>query len=253
MAVDNYRVVIKPNGVLLIGLTTAVVLGIGIARFSGRTEADAKPVGGTPAPVATTAPAAPEDDMTQGEREEKAMLVDWNKEPSQVRDWLFLGPLSSGSQITTMGNDADAQAQMDRIMNTVYLPQEAKYQAKENATFNLEGKTYSWHKVHGSSFDFKNMFETPEVPMSSLKNVVVYGVTSIDSPKEQKKIIHFRSDDGAIVWLNGDQVFKTTKIRGVREEDTIPITLRPGKNTLLIKIGQGSGGWGMMVHLEDAS
>jgi hypothetical protein len=252
MAVDSYRVVIKPNGVLLIGIAAAVILGVTVVQISGRMNSGQKPVGGAP-PAATNAAAAPDDEMTPPEREEKEMLVNWNKEPGQARDWLFLGPLSSGSQITTMGNDADAQAQMDRTINTVYLPQEAKYQAKENASFNLEGKNFSWRKFNGSAFDFKNIFTTPETPISSLKNVVVYGVTYIDSPKAQKKVIRFRSDDGAIVWLNGDQVFKTTKIRGVREEDTIPINLRPGKNTLLIKVGQGSGGWGMMVHMEDAS
>jgi hypothetical protein len=226
MAVDSYRIVIKPNGVLVIGIVVAVILGVTVMQLSGRMNSGAKPVGGAPAPAAentVAAPVSPDDEMLPGEREEKEMLVNWNKESSQARDWLFLGPLSSGSQITTTDNDSDAQAQMDRIINTVYLPQEAKYQAKENASFNLEGKNYSWRKFHGSAFDFKNIFTTPETPRSSLKNVVVYAVAYIDSPKSQKKNIRFRSDDGAIVWLNGDQVFKTTKIRGVREEDTIPI------------------------------
>ena len=242
MAVDNYRVVIKPNGVILIGIAMATLLGVSLVKMGGQKNADNKPVGGGPTPAAASAPAAADEELTDNEKAEKQMLVDWNKEPGQARDWLFLGPLAAGSQIKDMDNNPDVQAQMDKIINTVYLPQEAKYQAKENATFNLGGQTYSWRKVNGSAFDFKTMFSTPQVPMSSLKNVVVYGVSYIDSPKEQKKNIRFRSDDGAIVWLNGDQVFKTTTIRGVKEEDTIPITLRPGKNTLLIKVGQGGGG-----------
>jgi hypothetical protein len=249
---NNLRVIIKPKGLIaLTVLITAVMVGITAPQWRNRSEASKdKPVGGPGAP----SPLSREEEIPDaGEREESGMLSNWNKTPGQARDWLFLGPLTSGSRIAVTVNEATSQAAMDRIINTVYLPDEAKYQAKENASFNLNGKIFSWRKVNGSSFDFKDMFKTPEAPRSSLKNMVVYGVSYIDSPKAVKKNLHLRSDDGAIVWLNGTQVFKITKIRGVRdEENVIPITLRPGKNTLLIKVGQGDGGWGMMVHLKDA-
>jgi hypothetical protein len=251
--VDNLRIIIKPKG--LIALTVviaAAMLGIAAPQFKAHRDAKGAPVGAASV-GGSTAEAADLNTITDpGELEEKGMIRDWNKAPGQAHDWLFLGPLASGSQIKTKSNEQNAQAQMDRIVNSVYLPNEAKYQAKENATFNLYGKTYSWRKVHGSAFDFKDMYSGPQTPVNSLKDVVVYGVTEIDSPEATTKIMHFRSDDGAIVWLNGDQVFKTTKIRGVRPEDTFPVKLRAGKNTLLVKVGQGDGGWGLMVHLQDA-
>jgi hypothetical protein len=248
---NNLRVVIKPKGLIaLTVLISAVLVGITAPQWRNRSEASGnKRVGAAGA----SRPLSREEEIPDsGEREESEMLYAWNKTPDQARDWLFLGPLTSGSHIAVTVNEATSQAAMDRIINTVYLPDEAKYQAKENASFNLNGKIYSWRKVNGSAFDFKDMFKTPDAPRSSLKNMVVYGVTYLNSPKTVKKNLHLRSDDGAIVWLNGTQVFKITKIRGVRdEENVIPITLRPGKNTLLIKVGQGDGGWGMMVHLKD--
>lgn len=251
---DDMRVVIKPKGLIaLSAVLIAIIVGVAIPQFRARSlsgDNGKKPVGSA-LPGAAQANNQP-DDITPPEREEKQMLQEWNKDQSQARDWLFLGPLSAGSQIAVKGNEGDAQAQMARVIDTVYLPDEAKYQARENASFNLNGKTVTWRKIHGSAFDFKDLYSADGTPMVNLKNVVVYAIATIDSPKTQKKIIHFRSDDGAIVWLNGTQVFKTTVIRGVKPEDIIPITLRPGKNTLLVKVGQGDGGWGMMVHFEDA-
>jgi hypothetical protein len=60
------------------------------------------------------------------------------------------------------------------------------------------------------------------------------------------------SDDGARVWLNGQEVFSVNTIRGVQpDQDAIPgLTLRAGKNLLLVKVGQGVGGWGLAARLE---
>lgn len=239
------KVILKPGG-LTIFAGVVVIVSTVIARKSVHPTSAVGAVLGTNAPISS-------EIVDPGEREEKAMMNEWNENVQQARDWLFLGPLLSGSQIDTLANNDNAQAQMDRIVNTPYLPNEAKYSAQENATFTLHGKKYTWRKVHGSAFDFKELFATPEAPRDTLKNVVVYGVTSIHSAKAEKKIMHFRSDDGAIVWLNGKQIFKQTKIRGVREEDKIPITLHAGRNSFLVKVGQGEGGWGMVLQLEDPS
>src|SRR5262249_29797395 len=142
---DDMRVVIKPKGLIALAVVLIIVIvGVAIPQFRGHSangDAGTKPVGAA-APDGAAKPADPADDMTDGEREEKGMLRDWNKDESQARDWLFLGPLSAGSQIATTANDNDAQAQMVRIIDGVYLPDEAKYQAQENDTVVQGGKTY---------------------------------------------------------------------------------------------------------------
>lgn len=254
---NDMRVIIKPKGLIALGaLGATIVLGVVATQLGAKSSEgpkpaeNAAPVGGLAKPTAS--PEAPDAIDNPGEGEEKVMLSDWNKNKDQARDWLFLGPLPSGVEIKEMSNTAEDQAQMDRIMNTVYLPNEAKYQAKENATFSLNGKDFTWKKVQGSAFDFKEMYHTNGVRYDSLRNMVVYGIANVESPKSARKTLRIRSDDGAIVWLNGDQVFKSTRIRGVRtEEETVPIKLREGNNTILVKVGQGRGGWGMMFNIED--
>lgn len=248
----NLRIVIKPMG--LIALTGAIIvlmICVAVSRSGGTHQETGQPAVGAASQGGPSASPSSDAITDPGELEEKQMIKDWNLAPGQDRDWLFLGPIPAGSQIQTKANDKDAQAQMDRIIDTAYLPNEAKYEARENASFSVNGKTLTWRKVHGSAFDFKELFVTPDMPRSSMKNVVVYGVVSVDSPKAQKKVLHFRSDDGGIVWLNGTQVFKTTAIRGVRPEDLIPVNLRAGRNTFLVKVGQGDGGWGLVFHLQD--
>lgn len=245
------QVIVKPMGAIALATLIAVVL-VGISsvrsRLMQRAEAATlHPVGAAPKTGAAT---NANSDIDAGEQEEKDLLKTLNT-PEQSHDWLFVGPLPSGSGIQTKANSQDAQTQMERIVTTSYLPSEAKYEGHEGATLNVQGKAFHWRKLSGSAFDFKDIFTSPETPTNSLKNVVVYGFTRFNSPKAQKKTLHFRSDDGAIVWLNGQQVLKATKIRGVREEDMVPVKLRAGQNTLLVKVGQGEGGWAMMTHFED--
>lgn len=244
------RIIIKPAGVLILAGVLAVGGVLFVKRGAPPRAASAAPVG-KPAAPPTKSPLGEVTDP--GELNEKGMIATWNRDTAQARDWLFLGPLRSGEEIVEKANNQSDQEKMARIINKAYLPNEAKYAAREGATFQLAGTSYSWRKVHGSAFDFKNLFATPEQPMDRLKNMVVYGVTQFQSEKAQQKVIRFRSDDGAIVWLNGKQVYKNTAIRGVTAEDKLTLDLNSGKNTLLVKVGQGDGGWGLMVQFEDLS
>ncbi len=249
---ENLKVIIKPRGVIALSvLLSAAVVWVAAPKLAARSTSGG--VAG-PAPnrssMKLTAPAPVlSPDMDENERREKGLIRELNETPGQARDWLFLGPILPGGEPQTGEPD---EARMERLLSVAYLPNEARYQPRESANVNVNGKSLSWRKLRGSAFDFKNMYAAPDTPVSTLKHRVTYGMTYIDSPKAAKKVLRFRSDDGAIVWLNGEQVFKTTKIRGVEPEDLIPITLREGRNTLMVKVGQGQGGWGLVVHMEDA-
>ena len=235
------QVIVKPGVLVFTGV------------FISRRGSSPPPSVGQPS-LSGGAPGAADDKVTDpGELDEKNMMATWNRDTTQARDWLFLGPLISGENIADKSNNEDVQAKMARIINKAYLPNEAKYAAREGASFLLFGKNYAWRKIRGSAFDFKEIFTSPQTPVNSLKNVVVYGVTQIQSAKAQTKTLRFRSDDGAIVWLNSKQVYKNTTIRGVKIEDKIALPLKAGQNSLLVKVGQGDGGWGMMVQFEDLS
>lgn len=258
---SNTQVIFKPGGVIALVLVCGTVVTAGIIGLRARNAANAAKTspamtGGTanaPAPTAAQPGYMIDPAMTGGEITDKELLVSLNATPGQAQDWLFLGPLSSGRAITNTESNKDDEATMRTIIGTSYIPTEAKFQAHENVPVTVNGTTYRWKKVKGSAFDFKELFATPQTPRTSLINTVVYGYTTIESKTAEKRTLHFRSDDGAIVWVNGEKVYFGDKIRGIDDEDIIPIKLRPGRNNVLVKVGQGSGGWGMSFQLQDTA
>lgn len=59
------------------------------------------------------------------------------------------------------------------------------------------------------------------------------------------------SDDGVIVWLNGEQVHAKNAMRGLTlGSDVVNVELREGENELLLKITQGGGGWEAAVRIR---
>ena len=74
----------------------------------------------------------------------------------------------------------------------------------------------------------------------------------IESPAERDVQLRTGSDDGIIAWLDGKQVLRVARPRGlVRDEDRTPIHLKRGANRLLLKITQGGGSWSFCVRLAD--
>ena len=81
-------------------------------------------------------------------------------------------------------------------------------------------------------------------------NVVAYAYTTIKSETAGKAVLALGSDDGVRVWLNGEFVHDHLIGRGVsRDEDLVTVTLKEGDNPLLIKVEQGSGGWGFVLRV----
>lgn len=178
---------------------------------------------------------------------------DRSQEPEQtafIRDWLVLGPLPSGTQLQTADNSDANRAVMSRILERPLLPTEGALDPKEGETVSLDGKPYTWRRVRGSdALDFHHIFG------GERRNQAVYAVAELDVPKEQKNVtLLLGSDDGARVWLNGQQVWSVDAIRGVNvDQDSVPgLTLRAGRNLLVVKVGQGVGGWGLAARFESA-
>jgi CubicO group peptidase (beta-lactamase class C family) len=97
----------------------------------------------------------------------------------------------------------------------------------------------------GRSVDLAAIF-----PDSENKVAYAYGV--IKSPKAQTLTALFGSDDGAKVWVGGQLVHRIDAGRALNpEEDTFPVPLIKGENPILIKIENGSGGWGFAFSLPN--
>jgi hypothetical protein len=93
--------------------------------------------------------------------------------------------------------------------------------------------------------DLKTIFEPRET-------CVAYAYCAIDAPEAMEVTGLLGSNDGATVWLNGEEVFHFHGKRSlIPDEDAFPMSLTEGRNHLLIKIEQWKGGWGFSFRLKD--
>lgn len=77
-----------------------------------------------------------------------------------------------------------------------------------------------------------------------------YALAVLDSPREQSAELLVGSDDGYALWLNGQTLATRLDLaRGCQpDQERIPVTLRHGRNVLLMKITQGGGQWGFCLR-----
>ena len=85
-------------------------------------------------------------------------------------------------------------------------------------------------------------------------NAMAYAVTHLFAPSDTTATLALGSDDGVVAWLNGSEVWRHEIGRPcTARQDRVPITLRAGDNTLLLKISQGGAGWAFSACVVDAA
>ncbi len=83
----------------------------------------------------------------------------------------------------------------------------------------------------------------------ALTEKVCYAYAEIEADADQDVALRMGSDDGIKAWLNGEVVWNNDVDRGsALDQDTAPAKLRAGRNTLLVKISQGGGGWNFRLR-----
>ena len=81
---------------------------------------------------------------------------------------------------------------------------------------------------------------------------VAYAFTTVTSPDAREVQFRFDSDDQGKVWLNGEQVFKHTKAFSAEiDKYIVPVTLKPDKNNILVKVCEETQGWGFYLRITD--
>ena len=79
-----------------------------------------------------------------------------------------------------------------------------------------------------------------------------YAFATVNSPDEREVEFRFDSDDQGKVWLNGVEVFAHTKTFTAEIDNfIIPVTLNAGKNSILVKVCEETGGWGFYLRITD--
>ena len=82
-------------------------------------------------------------------------------------------------------------------------------------------------------------------------DLAVFGYAEIDSPTERKAAFSVGSDDTLTVWINGEKVYDFQDSRGYSPDTAnFDAGLVSGKNRVLIKCGNHSGGWEFSVAVS---
>ena len=87
----------------------------------------------------------------------------------------------------------------------------------------------------------------------SIRGGVIYGSVSLYSPSEQETTMYVGSDAGIKVWFNGALVHQEFNWKGAPEDytDFFPVTLKQGKNVLLVAVHtRGNGFFGFEPGTE---
>ncbi len=165
-----------------------------------------------------------------------------------LHDWLVLGPIPAGVTLNGADDNEPNRVAMESILRQAYVNDEAQLDPRAGNSVDLGGTALHWTHVGGDDLvDFQKVFG------GQRDNAIAYAVAAIDSSQAvPSATLLLGSDDGATVWLNGRKIFTVNRIRGVTaDEDTIPgLSLRAGRNILVVKVGQGVGGWGLIARFQ---
>ena len=83
-------------------------------------------------------------------------------------------------------------------------------------------------------------------------NAAVYAYAEVMFHQERKLRLRIGSDDGNVVWLNGERVHLNETSRPLSpDSDSVDVVVKPGTNRLLMKITQGGGEWEFTCRFTD--
>ncbi len=84
------------------------------------------------------------------------------------------------------------------------------------------------------------------------ENAIAYAWTTLEAPRPMTTWLSVSSDDGLKVWVNGEEILRRHVLRGIGpDQEVVPLKLREGANTLLVKVEQGKGDWALAARIVD--
>ena len=144
--------------------------------------------------------------------------------------WLVLGPFDN-----TVGIG----------YNTKYIPEDTT-QIDLTAKYEGVNEQISWKKFTDAALNgFIDFGEDVNWRVS-------YAMATVTSPDEREVLFRFSSDDQSKIWLNGTEVFADANAQSaILDKNTIPVTLKTGKNTILVKVCNEEMSWGFYLRVTD--
>ena len=151
-----------------------------------------------------------------------------------VRDWMVIGPF-----------DLKMQKGVPLGFDEVYPP-EKKIELQKS--YESTGKKIGWKPATAETDGLVNLDKLFEPNDRVLAYVLCY----VEAPTEMESTISLGSDHGAKMWLNDKLIFARHVPRSARpDQDVIPVTLKKGWNTVLLKVEDLGGDWGFYLRFSN--
>ena len=148
-----------------------------------------------------------------------------------IKEWLVLGPFFPEDLETDFLASANGEA--------------AANPKPGDTVTTAEGKTLTWTVYH-SEENIVNLLDA----VGNHREAVCYAFCLLESAMDGDEEILVGSDDGIVVFLNGQRVHTQIVRRPiVVDGDRVPVSLRPGKNRCLIKVSNNLGNWGFATRV----
>jgi hypothetical protein len=167
--------------------------------------------------------------------------VDFSKSQTlypSINAWMLIGPFD---------NPADAG------LDIAFPPEQNLDLAAEY--FKADGSKLAWGKgFRGleSPLDAEFYVDLNKYFGGEFSNSAGYAFTYLYSPNDTLVYLTLGSDDGVAVWVNGECIHRNAVTRAYApKQDKVAMNLKAGNNTLLLKIIQGTGGWGFSANVEE--
>jgi len=129
--------------------------------------------------------------------------------------------------------------------DTAYIPEDVTQIDTATIYNGIDGQV-GWQKSADRTLDGYIGFE------KDTDWAVTYAFTTVISPDERKVQLRFDSDDQGKIWLNGEEVHAHTRTRSAQiDRDIVHTTLKPGENSILVKICEEERDWGFYLRITD--
>ena len=158
-----------------------------------------------------------------------------------IQDWLLLGPIELNAQ-----EPYPATTHLSRFEEDFLNPIGGETSSSLSISLPLviDGKTLTW-KTHHAEDSSVNL----DTAVSIGYPVMAYAYCEIKSSETLGTVLALGSNDGGSAWLNGEPVWDRTRAGAlIPDEHLIPVVLKKGKNSLLLKIEERGNSWGFSAR-----
>jgi len=110
------------------------------------------------------------------------------------------------------------------------------------------GEPVRWHQAKAQPNGYLNLLSA----FSEFKDAVAYCLTFVYSPSDGPRQVMLGSDDGGKLFVNGEMVWGEPVARAAEPDQNEPRAyFRRGWNTILFKVLQTGGEWGIYLRVDD--